>query len=181
MTTELKGRLESEARANEHSLTQELETRLRDSFEKHDKMTREFAEDRETLGLLRLIGQTVGMVQAETGQTWIKDRYTFDQVRRAVPAVLDSFKPSGESRLPDDIPILTGIDNPEARAQIRAWTEKKDMGGSAAAVTLLRLVLASEGSPADLPEGLKPLREIGQALYDHLRDKTVGGTLKDDD
>ena len=78
MTTELKGRLESEARANEHSLTQELETRLRDSFEKHDKMTREFAEDRETLGLLRLIGQTVNMLQAVTGQTWIKDRYTFE-------------------------------------------------------------------------------------------------------
>ncbi len=181
MTTELKGWLEAEARESDRSLTQEVESRLRESFARDDSMRREFAEDRETLGLLRLIGQAVNMVQAETGQTWIKDRYTFDQVRRAVPAVLDSFKPSGEGRLPDDIPILTGIDNPEARAQVRAWTEKKDMGGSAAAVTLLRLVLASEGSPADLPEGLKPLREIGQALYEHLRDKTVGGTLKDDD
>ncbi len=181
MTTELKGWLEAEARESDRSLTQEVESRLRESFARDDSMRREFAEDRETLGLLRLIGQAVNMVQAETGQTWVKDRYTFDQVRRAVPAVLESFKPAGESRLQDSAPILTGIDDPEARESVRALMEKRDMGGTAAGVTLLRLVLASEGSPADLPDGLKPLREIGQALYEHLRDKTVGGTLKDDD
>ena len=183
MTTELKGRLEAEARKSDRSLTQEVESRLRDSFEKDDRVTREFAGDRETLGLLRLIGQAVRVLQAETGQTWIKDRYTFDQVRRAVPALLDSFKPAGESRLPDDMPIMTGIDNPEARAQIRALMEKKDMGGMAAGLTLMRLVLASEetGSPADMSEGLQRSREVGQVLYEHLRDKTVGGTLKEDD
>ncbi len=180
MTPWLKDRLETEARAHKRSLTQELESRLRTTFEEDDSIRREFAGDRETLGLLRLIGQTVDMVQAETGQTWIADRYTFDQVRRAVPAVLDSFRPAGEGRIPDDLPIMKDIDSPETRAQIRAWMEERDVGGGAAKVTLIRLVLASEGSPADLPEGLRPLRDVGQALYEDLRDKTVGGTLKDD-
>jgi hypothetical protein len=181
MTPWLKDRLETEARAHKRSLTQELESRLRTTFEEDDSIRREFAGDRETLGLLRLIGHTVDMLQAETGQTWIADRYTFDQVRRAVPAVLDSFKPAGEGRIPDDLPIMKATDSPEARAWIRARMEEGDVGAMAARLTLCRLVLASEGSPADLPEGLRLWREVAEALYEDLRDKSVGGVLKDDD
>src|SRR4051794_38467950 len=81
----LRGRLEEERTkaVPERSLSQEVELRLRESFDL-DKTVKQLLGGPEHYWLMRIIAQQIAVIEHQTGRAFRKDRYTFDQVKGCI-------------------------------------------------------------------------------------------------
>ncbi len=111
-----KGALQQAAAKSGRSLSQEVEHRLRRSFDEDRDLFERFG-GRENYALLRLIGSCLDMNYNPTkpDATWRDDCYTFDQTLATITSVLGAFRPEGDSDLGDPLlnaaGALQGMDN----------------------------------------------------------------------
>jgi hypothetical protein len=88
----------------EVSLSDEVELRLRESFERDSEIEKRFG-GRPTARLLEVLAEHVRSIETSTGGAdgelrWFNDRFTYDQVRSMIEVVLDHFKPDGRRMIP---------------------------------------------------------------------------------
>ena len=111
ITPQLHQRLSAEAEKSERSLSQEIETRIRESFD-FDKSIQELLGGNDYHHvLLRQFAEVVVLIELQTGLNYVEDRFTFDLVKTAINTMLDHFKPPGRSSLPErlgDLKELVG-------------------------------------------------------------------------
>lgn len=88
--------LERAAAKSGRSLSQEIEHRLRGSFN-DDELTFQTFGSRRNYALMRIIAMIMEAVfnPDRPGVDWVDDPYSFDQVVKAVNSVLDAMRPPG--------------------------------------------------------------------------------------
>jgi hypothetical protein len=102
----LRANLATAAKSSGHTLSREIEHRLRRTFSDDAKISDAFG-DRRNYALMKMISSVVEAVvnrkilSAVTAKQlkklhWLDDPYAFDQAIRAIAAVLDAIRPPGE-------------------------------------------------------------------------------------
>jgi hypothetical protein len=105
-TKSLRKQLEQSSRRNGTTLTEEIEGRLRRSFDLDQGISKKFGTD-GVYALLRLISEGIPDVeQACKGNNgeprhWLEDRFTFDQVASMIRHLLKGLRPDGDMVIPD--------------------------------------------------------------------------------
>ena len=111
ISTALRNKLEDVQREadDERSLSEEVELRLRESFEMDREIEKRFGGP-ATARLLEMIAERVVSIETSTGGTeepggparlrWFNDRFTYDQVRSMIDVIFDHFKPGGRRTIP---------------------------------------------------------------------------------
>jgi hypothetical protein len=94
----LRARLEAVCREAERSLNQEIEIRLRRSFEQNENIKKQFGET--NFWLFAITARLIGYLERGTGERWWDDAYTFLQVKALMNTLLDHFKPTGRGGAP---------------------------------------------------------------------------------
>jgi len=149
LTPELRSRLEAERMSAdpERTLSQEIDQRIRESFDLDKSIKKELGGADRYYWLLRLVAQDIVFLEHQTGRRFMEDRFTFDQVIAAINTILDHFKPPGASSPPER---LTGL------LDERAITL---LGKRTALLTLSQLELAkmSDGDLLILPDFVDPI------------------------
>ena len=84
------------------SLSQEVEHRLRRSFDEDRDLFERFG-GRQNYSLLRLVGASLAtsINPNDSSATWLDDPYAFDQALQSVVAVLEAFRPPGDPEFKD--------------------------------------------------------------------------------
>ncbi len=100
ITAELREAIEAAATAKGHSLSQEIEHRLRRSFDE-DTALNERLGGRRNYAALRLIAALMGTFGDP--QAWLDDRRLFDRLVRMTGTVLAELRPPGSTTPEDDI------------------------------------------------------------------------------
>jgi hypothetical protein len=100
----LRERLEIACRQSERTLSQEIEARLRLSFEENQKRVDAFGGP-TNYWLFRIIANQIRTVERlanpkEQVRRWWEDPYTFKQVKILIDTFFDCFKPSGRAVTP---------------------------------------------------------------------------------
>ncbi len=108
ITPELRSALDTAARKNKVSLSQEIEHRLRNSFDR--EMQRDWrdrlADDlggKKTFALLLVISQFVQGIEMLTGKRWHDDPYTIEEVGKGIIVILNRLAPPGEPTPPESL------------------------------------------------------------------------------
>ena len=109
VTSDTREALETAAAKSGHSLSQEIEWRLRRSFDEERNIVDNLGGP-ESYAFLRLIAQSIDMTARQAGAiasrargqtaTWLNDPYVYDQAVKAVNVVLEAFRPEGDSARP---------------------------------------------------------------------------------
>jgi hypothetical protein len=105
-TKSLRKQLEQSSRHNGTTLTEEIEGRLRRSFDLDEGISKRFGRD-GVYAFLRLISEGILEVeracQGNDGEPrrWLEDRFTFDQVVSMIKHLLKGLKPDGDMVIPD--------------------------------------------------------------------------------
>ncbi len=107
LTKSLRKQLDEAARAENRTLTQEIERRLQRSFGLDQEKEGRFGSA-GTYWFLRLVARGVANIEhrcsrgepSDDERRWMHDRFTFDQVAAMIDAMLTSLRPSGERRKP---------------------------------------------------------------------------------
>lgn len=105
ITPKLRTALDREAKLAHRSLSQEVEWRLRNTFDpelrrdRRDQLAEVFG-GHETFALLLLLGQVIQSVEFMTTRKWHDDAYTREQVQQATAEVLTALGPRGEAEPP---------------------------------------------------------------------------------
>jgi hypothetical protein len=94
ITSDLKNSLASAAKSSGRSLSQEIEYRLRRSFDE-DRNIFDLFGGRQLYAIFRIIPRLAELHGARRDD-WLHDPYLFDQTLRSVNAVLEQFRPHGE-------------------------------------------------------------------------------------
>ena len=108
ITAELREALGNAAKGNGRSISQEVERRLRDSFDdkrildRRERVQRPFGGP-ENYALFRLISMARQNVELVARKTWMDDPYTFEQVLSAATTIWGSFRPEGEAAAPTNM------------------------------------------------------------------------------
>ncbi len=177
LTKATRDKLEKARRGPEgdKTLSQEIEQRLRRSFELDEELTKRFGSP-GTYALFRMMANGIALVEAncvrgdETRErSWLHNRFVFDQVKALINVMLNRFKPEGrrvrpkhlEKQFAEEIGQLVAlyqlqgleIDDPELRRQTRV-----DSANLANAAILLKRFL--KGSPA---------RSLKQSMDKHVK------------
>jgi hypothetical protein len=128
MPDDMRAQLEAAAKQRHRSLTQEMLSRLRRSFDRE----RDEKRDRASRGLCYLLAETIYMIEANAHagaepEGWRSDPFVFRTVRLTFDKVLGRLQPPGEIRRPDlaDTAIgggsfVVGGDTPEQMSEIAA-------------------------------------------------------------
>ena len=103
MPSDLKRRLEAAGSSSGRNLSEESERRLDGSFRAEDmlKQALDLALDRPGTGLLMTLIRVLrdaarGAAVIHGGDDWLSSPYAFDQVAKAVVAMLEGFRPAGD-------------------------------------------------------------------------------------
>lgn len=109
ITPELRAALERAAKESGGSLSDEIETRLRRSFQLEDDVRRIFAAfgGDQNYAVLRLFAEVMRRLDTATGRRWTEDRWTFDQLEQAIGYLLREWRPDGAPRKPAAVPRFT--------------------------------------------------------------------------
>jgi hypothetical protein len=110
MSTKLRERLEAARRQPDsvRSLSEEIEIRLRESFDRDRDIEKRFGGP-ATARLLEIVAERIVSIETSTGGTdktgrpilrWFDDRFSYDQVRAMIETVLDYFRPTGRRTIP---------------------------------------------------------------------------------
>jgi hypothetical protein len=103
ITPDLRAALEREAKHSGHSLSQEIERRLRDSVKFE---TKRIWGAEQNHGLALVINRIAQTSEAYTGERWIANDYTFRLLRAAVERLfseLELAKPGRSTDLPEKV------------------------------------------------------------------------------
>lgn len=92
----LRAMIEEAADANQWSLTQEVETRLRTSFILQDVLG-----GQHIFSFAHMLCLTIQMIEQETGKRWIDDFLTFERVRAAAERLLKWKQPKADANRKD--------------------------------------------------------------------------------
>jgi hypothetical protein len=133
-----KAALEGAARERGHSLSQEVEYRLRRSFDE-DQGIIEKLGGRQNYAVLRLISSLMETIYnpADARASWLLDPHAFDQLVKAVILVLEELRPPGDPSVPPiDGPMGEAL---EAIAPLQANIEAG------------KLLFTVKEAPLDLP------------------------------
>jgi hypothetical protein len=105
LTPELRARLEEErTKANPaQTLSQEIEMRLRESFDFDRSMQKLLGGHDYHYWLLRVIAEVIVSIEYDCKRQFVNDRYTFDHVKYAVDTILDRFEPEEISSPPEHL------------------------------------------------------------------------------
>ena len=115
VTPELKNRLESVAKANGRSQSQEAELRLERSFDREDLLVEvlTLAYGPELAGILMMIGWTMhdvgraaGFIETRTlegANDWTSQPYAFDQALQCANVLLKKARPAGDIGVPQSV------------------------------------------------------------------------------
>lgn len=90
----VKARLDAAARANARSTSREVELRLEASFSLREDVST------ETRHLLAVAAEIIDRIEQMTGRPWAADRFTFEALAAAIPAILRAMAPAGEASPP---------------------------------------------------------------------------------
>jgi hypothetical protein len=102
LTTPLYEQLAAAAQAASRTLSEEIEFRLRRSFEGPDQQLKDRFGGETTYWLFLIAGNLVRHLESFTGERWWRDAYTHRQMKILITAMLDCFKPAGRTRTPSD-------------------------------------------------------------------------------
>ncbi|MCC2654530.1 MAG: hypothetical protein K0Q60_4696 [Microvirga sp.] len=101
----LRERLVEEAEKSGRSISEEIEFRLNDSFDRNRRIEDEFG-GQEIFGIMKTIawamretGRAAGFITTRTSEGanhWLTNPYAFDQAVKAVQKVLEAVRPEGE-------------------------------------------------------------------------------------
>jgi len=96
-----KAALEAAAKNRGHSLSQEIEMRLRRSFDEDQNLFEKLG-GRENYAVLRLISSVMSATWNPAGNmgSWLHDPYCFNQMVRAIASVLEALRPPGDPAIP---------------------------------------------------------------------------------
>jgi hypothetical protein len=107
----LRARLEEERKNTapepERTLSQEIELRIRESFD-FDKSKWQLLGGTRHYWLVRLVADVIVQTEYQTGRRFLSDRFTFDLVKNAIATVLDHSRPAGMSAPPEHLIALLG-------------------------------------------------------------------------
>jgi hypothetical protein len=101
ITPELRKRLDAARRSGEveRSLNQEIELRLRQSFDLEQKIETRFHGQRIYL-VMQIIADQISLVETATGRSCWEDPYTFQQAANSITTIIRFFKPKGRTVIP---------------------------------------------------------------------------------
>lgn len=102
LTRAIYQQLSAAAQASSRTISQEIEARLRLSFEPQQKIIDEFGGP-TNYWLLKTIARVIGTTEwlaHHPVRRWWEDPYTFNQVKNAINTLFDFFKPSGRAVTP---------------------------------------------------------------------------------
>lgn len=165
LTADLVARLDEAAKQNRLSRAEEISRRLERSFTEEGRIEDVFG-GRETYAFLKLVAQAFSMLRQSTGQTWHRDRFTFDHALVAMTEIFGYFRPSGSRRIPSDLPMLeharaNGLKTGPMIAQARKFPFGKLAGRMA--------VFLLETAPVPGEEAMDQQREIFRRIATDLR------------
>lgn len=109
MSLALRENLERASAKSKKSLSQEIEDRLRRSFDVEKQITESF-EGKEKYGLARLFIEIIEAAEMSTFLGWAEDPYVHQATVCAVASVLGAFRPDGEANRPTRVPDFFGDD-----------------------------------------------------------------------
>jgi hypothetical protein len=147
ITPQLKERLAVEAEKSDHSLSKEIELRIKESFDLDKSIYKLLGGHDYHYWVFRLLAEVIVLIEHQTVRHFVSDRFTFDQVKAATITVLDCFKPGGRSSPPKSLNVLRELAGDQA---------VKELGKRFALLAL-----------AQLEVGLNPRQEV-TALPDFL-------------
>ncbi|WP_162913433.1 hypothetical protein [Rhodospirillaceae bacterium SYSU D60014] len=109
MDTNLRAALEREAKKKGQSLREEIEHRLRNSFEaglqrSWDERLSEMFGGRENLGLMLAACQLIRWIEIDTGRPWHADAFSTAQVSAGVAELIKVLGTKGDPSPPDNLP-----------------------------------------------------------------------------
>ena len=138
---ELRAALDKCAKRNDRSLSQEVEKRLRESFEVQGKM------GPTHIGALAWLVSQVGQgVELMTGVRWREDRFTSEAFRSAINILLDRLAPETEIKVPERC-AQTAMDSDRHSPGLGEQFRRPDGVGAAAAFGLLSQLELMETPP----------------------------------
>lgn len=146
-TPDLRKRLEVSASANHRSISQEIESRLEQTFVTADASLEVFGDTR-TYNVMRTIGSAAAAVSDEVGKSWLEDRDVFHQAEIAIHLILRGLGP---------------LEHFEGASLV------KGMGREVAAERIRKYANDLEGVRSDKEEEeeLRAIgREIGKRIFD---------------
>ncbi|HUZ74542.1 MAG TPA: hypothetical protein VMU87_16275 [Stellaceae bacterium] len=99
----------------ERSLSDEIVRRLRESFDTEKPIKERFGND-FNYALFRVLALGLMQIEAATGQSWHKERFTFDLAKELIDTVLEYKMPAGRATAPKGMVIPEGLNKNYARA-----------------------------------------------------------------
>jgi hypothetical protein len=101
ITAELREAIEESSRTNGLSLSQEIEHRLRRSFDEDQSIIKIFG-NRRNYAVLRLISSYMAVIHNPTNleASWLDDPFVFAQLAKAIMVMLDQLRPPGDPTPP---------------------------------------------------------------------------------
>jgi hypothetical protein len=164
LTPRLREQLEEERKkaAPERTLSQEIEIRVRESFELDHWVKQLFGGPRH-YWLLRIIAEQMLVIEHQIGNEFLSDRFTFDQVRNAVDVLFDYIKPRGRRLIPKH------LREPPFDEEMR-----ESLGARTMLLALVNLELAAkrDSNPLVLTEFVDPVA-AGSELAPHFRKSAI--------
>ncbi len=116
ITADLRQALEDARAASNMSLSQEVEARLRGSFD-DEKQIRERFDSLERYAFARLFNEVFDSVEMITRRHWASDAYTTEVTAQAIAKLLLAFRPAGKTKAPAH---LSWAPKPEQLAEATA-------------------------------------------------------------
>lgn len=95
VTPDLHERLRAASEEASRTISQEIELRLRESFNQDQRFGGPFL-----YALFRVLAERISEIEHQTGAKWHKDRFTYDQVKDCVDGVVEHFRPRGRAKVP---------------------------------------------------------------------------------
>lgn len=180
--------LEAAAAASGRSLSQEIERRLRRSFD-IDRGSVAHLGGPQMYAILRTISAVMDLAGKQAfffrnkalpeNTDWLRDPYAYDQAMRAVAHVLEGFRPPGDPSPPALRPLVDEAGNsapPETMARVRAGLARAGEGSANRFLGIIDRVEPGQPLPSD---GLTAEEAVAQRIKDDLG--PIAGHLKKDD
>jgi hypothetical protein len=165
ISIETRKMLESAAKTNQRSMSEEAEIRLAHSLSE---------ERTPNYWLLWAFADLVKQAGMMTGQDWIDDPFTHEVARQAIIQFFDAIRPRGEAKMPSSQKAILGLDNEKLPAKVRQMivstlVNPTAWGGSLASALIFNLRRAADHTLQG-PE-LERLRKPAQYLAGLAEDR----------
>ncbi len=162
--------IEKAARNSGRSLAQEVEHRLRRSFEDDRTISRRFGS-RETYAVARLIGLAVEIENGPNSRTWLHEAHAFDQTYASIKALLDQLRPAP---LTDKPRVTKPLSTEVGLSWQRAFKSIRDTSG----LHVASMITAElRGAPLGLPLAVHPAESRAKRI-EHW--KAAISSIRDD-